>query len=82
MGRLLRRTLFAMHSSCMRQIPCMKVIKQRLNRVYAGIFASAVKKFADEADLYPCIESELLKASCTDFGQLLMEIFSDWDVHQ
>lgn len=66
----------------LRRIPRMEVIEQRLNRVYARIFATAVEEFADEADLYPRIESKLLKASCTDFGQLLMEIFSDWDVHQ
>lgn len=60
----------------------MEVIKKRLNRVYARVFSTAVKEFADEADLYPCIDSKLLKASCTDFGKLLMEIFSDWDAHQ
>ena len=66
----------------LRRIPRMEVIEQRLNRVYARIFATAVEEFADEADLYSRIDSKLLKASCTDFGQLLMEIFSDWDVHQ
>ncbi len=81
MGRLLRRTLLAVGFSHLLHVTRMEVIKQRLDRVHARIWPAAIEEFANEAHLDPCIKGQLLKASRTDFGQLLMEIFSDWDVH-